>query len=261
MNLQSVEIKTEEHIACLTINRPEALNSLNTKVLKELEEAYNSIARQADIRVVIMTGSGEKAFVAGADIGEMKDKTPDEARTFSQYGQRLMRKIEQLPQPVIAAVNGFALGGGCELALACDMRLASRNARFGQPEVTLGIIPGFGGSQRLPRLVGAGIAKELLLTGAIITADRAREIGLVNEVYETRTELDEKAFQLAKTIAKRAPLAVRQTKQLVNRGLEISLDQALNDEVEQFSRLFETDDQKEGMEAFLKKRRPKFSGK
>jgi Enoyl-CoA hydratase/carnithine racemase len=250
----------KNQIAFLTINRPEALNALNTKLLCELEGAVDHISEHRTIRAVIMTGSGEKAFVAGADIGEMKDQTPEEAKRFSESGHRLMMKIEQLPQPVIAAVNGFALGGGCELALACDIRLASRNARFGQPEVTIGIITGFGGSQRLPRLVGSGIAKELLLSGAVIPAHRAREIGLVNQVYETRAELDEQALKLAKTIAEQAPLAVQQMKKLINSGLGMSLDQAIQFEAEMFAGLFVTNDQKEGMNAFLNKRRPDFSG-
>lgn len=260
MDDRYVALKTEARTALLTIARPEALNALNTRMLRELEAAFDHLAEEQEIRAVIVTGSGEKAFIAGADIGEMEGHTSEEAERFSRSGHRLMAKIEQLPQPVIAAVNGYALGGGCELALACDFRLASRNAQFGQPEVRLGIIPGFGGTQRLPRLIGPGLAKELLFTGRTIPAERAREIGLVNEVYGSRAELDAHAFQLAETIAGRAPLAVQRIKKLVNHGPEKPFNRALHDETEQFSGLFITRDQKEGMKAFLNKRKPDFLG-
>ncbi|WP_010632019.1 enoyl-CoA hydratase/isomerase family protein [Sporolactobacillus vineae] len=261
MGYQYVALKTEAHTALLTMTRPEALNALNTGMLRELEAAFDHLAEEREIRAVIVTGSGERAFIAGADIGEMEGHTPGEAERFSRSGHRLMAKIEQLPQPVIAAVNGYAMGGGCELALACDFRLASRNAQFGQPEVGLGIIPGFGGTQRLPRLIGSGLAKELLFTGRTIPAERAREIGLVNEVYASRAELDVHACQLARMIAGQAPLAVQRLKKLVNDGPEKAFNRALHDETEQFAGLFMTQDQKEGMNAFLKKRKPDFLGK
>lgn len=261
MNVQYVEMKVEEAIAFITINRPKAMNALNTGVLDELTDIVVDLSARTDVKAAILTGAGERAFAAGADIEEMRDKTPLEARSFSEKGHRLMSGIEQLNQPVIAAVNGFALGGGCELALSCDIRVASANAMFGQPEVSLGIIPGFGGSQRLPRLVGPSIAKELLMSGVMITAERAYEIGLVNYVVESHTELYEKARQLAQKIISRSSVGVQRTKQLVNHGMNMELEKAISYETEMFANMFATEDQKEGMDAFLNKREPKFTGK
>lgn len=261
MNYQNIEINVEEKIATVTINRPKVLNALSSEVIEELTEVFDDLSARSDVHVVILTGSGEKAFVAGADIGEMKGKYALEARDFSEKGNRLMSKIEKLKQPVIAAVNGFALGGGCELALACDMRVASANAKFGQPEVNLGIVAGFGGSQRLPRLVGPAIAKELLLGGEMITAQRAYEIGLVNHVLDSQEEMHEKARDLASSIISRSPLGVQRTKQLVNEGANMDIDRAISYEVEVFANMFSTEDQKEGMDAFLNKRKPAYTEK
>jgi len=205
-------------VAVLTINRPKALNALNSDTLSELSTVLDELGRDSSVKVVILTGSGEKAFVAGADISQMKDFNSLEGRRFAQLGHATFRKIELLPQPVIAAIKGFALGGGCELAMACDIRLASENAKFGQPEVTLGLTAGFGGTQRLPRLVGTGLASELLFTGDVIDAHEAYRIGLVNHVYAPDTLMEE-AQKLAERIAERAPVAVQLSKSLSNVGV------------------------------------------
>ncbi|SEC76855.1 enoyl-CoA hydratase-related protein [Paenibacillus sp. GP183] len=250
----------EDQIAIITFNRPKYLNALNSEMLKELSDVTDHIGADASIRAVILTGAGEKAFVAGADIAEMRSKNAMEGRKFSQFGNWVLSKLENLPQPVIAAINGFALGGGCELALACDIRIASTRAKLGQPEVILGIMPGFGGSQRLPRLVGLGIAKELLFTGDMITADRAREIGLINHVVEP-SELLTKAKEIAGNIAAKSPLGVQFSKKAVNEGFDLDLERSLSLETEMFGMLFSTEDQKEGMTAFLEKRKPVYQGK
>lgn len=247
-------------VAVLTFNRPKALNALNSALLNELSEALDQVAKDDSIKVLILTGAGEKAFVAGADISEMKDKTPLQAREFSRLGNEIFLKLENLPQPTIAAVNGFALGGGCELAMACDLRVASTTAKFGQPEVNLGIVAGFGGTQRLPRLVGAGIAKELLMTGEMIHAERAHQIGLVNHVVEFG-DLLAKAQEIADRIKSKGQLAVRYSKQLVNEGMNMDLERALSLESESFGTLFGTEDRLEGMTAFLEKRQANFQGK
>lgn len=259
--MEYVNILSEirEDIALITLNRPRALNALNGDTLSELSCALDVIKRDARIKAVILTGSGEKAFVAGADISQMKDFQPDEARLFAQLGQETFRKLELLPQPVIAAINGFALGGGCELALACDIRLASENAKFGQPEVTLGLTAGFGGTQRLPRLIGVGRASELLYTGDVIDAMEAYRLGLVNHVYPLERLLSE-AFTLAQRIAARAPKAVQYTKSAIQRGINMDLDNALAYEAEIFGLVCSTSDQKEGCSAFVEKRKPAFKG-
>lgn len=246
-------------IAVLTINRPKALNALNSDTLTELSTALDELGRDSSVKVVILTGSGEKSFVAGADISQMKGLNPLEGRRFGQLGQATFRKLEQIPQPVIAAINGFALGGGCELALACDLRLASETAKFGQPEVTLGLTAGFGGTQRLPRLVGTGVASELLFTGDIIDAQEAYRIGLVNHVYPLETLMEE-ALTLANRIAGRAPAAVQLSKSAIQRGMNVDLDSALAYEAEVFALTFSTHDQKEGCAAFLERRKPVFEG-
>ncbi|GAX89561.1 enoyl-CoA hydratase-related protein [Effusibacillus lacus] len=260
MNFENLIYSVEEGIATITLNRPKALNALNSALLTELSTLIDSIANDSSVQAAIITGAGEKAFVAGADISEMHGKSPLEARGFSQFGNAIFRKIEQLPQPVIAAVNGFALGGGCELAMACDIRVASTNAKFGQPEVNLGIVAGFGGTQRLPRLVGPGIAKELLMTGDMITADRAAQIGLVNHVVAPE-ELLGKAKEIAAKMLSKAPFAVQFSKKLVNEGFNMDLDRALAMESEVFGTLFGTEDRLEGMTAFLEKRSANFKAK
>lgn len=246
-------------IAILTINRPEALNALNREVLVDLGAAVAEAASDRDIKVLIITGAGEKAFVAGADIAAMKDMTPMEARRFAAEGQAVLAAIENLEKPVIAAINGYCLGGGCELAMACDIRIASDRARLGQPEVNLGIPPGFAGTQRLARLVGRGKAKELIFTGEMIDAATAERIGLV-QVVVPHAELPAKAREMARKIAAKSQVAVRMAKAAINRGLDTDLATGSAYEAEVFSLCFATADQKEGMEAFLDKRKPVFPG-
>ncbi|WP_371372656.1 short-chain-enoyl-CoA hydratase [Sporomusa aerivorans] len=252
--------KDDAGIGVLTLHRPQALNALNYDLLKELDEVLAHIAQDAAIKVVIITGSGDKAFAAGADIAEMQPLSALGGRSWGRFGQAVFNKIENLPQPVIAAVNGFALGGGCELAMACDLRLASEKAKFGQPEVTLGIVPGFAGTQRLPRLVGKGRAKELLFTGDIIDAQEAYRIGLVNKVTAPE-ELMTTARALAEKIMSRAEVAVQLCKTAVNKGLDMDLASGVAYEAEVFGLCFATADQKEGMTAFIEKRKADFSGK
>lgn len=251
-----VEFQNKGHVAIVTINRPKALNALNTEVLQEIEEVFNAIDIQ-ETRCVILTGAGDKSFVAGADIAEMKDKTAVEAKEFGQYGNRVFRKIETFPVPVIAAINGFALGGGNELAMSCDIRLASENALFGQPEVGLGITAGFGGTQRLARVIGStSKAKEILYSARNVKAQEALEIGLVSALYP-QEELMAQAEKLASKIAQNAPIAVRNTKKAINEGLERAMDQAIELEAELFGDCFNSEDQTEGMSAFLEKRKEK----
>lgn len=246
-------------IATVVIHRPQALNALNAATVEELDRLFAELAANSAAKVIIITGSGEKSFVAGADIREMKDKNAVEARQWSQLAQEVFQKIEELPKPVIAAVNGYALGGGCELAMACDIRIASEKARFGQPEVSLGIPPGFGGTQRLPRLVGKGRAKELLFTGEIIDAAEAYRIGLVNQVAVPE-ELMDKARAMAYKLMTRAPFAVQVCKAAVNKGMDMDLNSATAYEAEVFGLCFATRDQKEGMAAFIEKRKANFTG-
>ncbi|EGO61827.1 short-chain-enoyl-CoA hydratase [Acetonema longum] len=247
-------------IGFVTLNRPKALNALNAALMKEISHLMDQIAADPTVQVVIITGSGEKSFVAGADITEMQPMSAVEGRNWGKFGQATFDKIEKLPQPVIAAVNGFALGGGCELAMACDIRIASEKAKFGQPEVSLGITPGFGGTQRLSRLVGKGRAKELLFTGDLIDAQEAYRIGLVNKVTAPE-ELLNAAKALAQKIMSRAPVAVQVCKAAVNEGLDVDLDSGVAYEAEVFGLCFATGDQKEGMAAFVEKRPAKFTGK
>lgn len=260
MELKNVLLEKREGVAVVTINRPKALNALNTETLKELDMVVSDVEADDAVKVVIITGAGDRAFVAGADISEMRDKNGAEGREFGRLGAAVFRHIELIEKPVIAAVNGYALGGGCELAMACDIRLASDTAKFGQPEVNLGITPGFSGTQRLPRLVGPGIAKELIYTGNMIDAAEAMRIGLVNHVYPSG-ELMEKAMEMAKHIATRAPLAVKLGKAAINRGIETDIETGIAYEAEVFGLCFSTKDQKEGMTAFLEKRKPVFEGK
>ena len=246
-------------IGVLTLHRPHALNALNYDLLKELDDVLTHIEEDETTKVVIITGSGDRAFAAGADITEMQPLSAMAGRSWARFGQAVFNKIENLPQPVIAAVNGFALGGGCELAMACDIRLAADNARFGQPEVTLGIVPGFAGTQRLPRLVGKGLAKELLFTGDIIDAREAYRIGLVNSVTAP-AELMNAARALAEKIMSRAAAAVMLCKTAVNKGLDMDLSSGVDYEAEVFGLCFATADQKEGMTAFVEKRKAHFTG-
>lgn len=259
MNEDCLLYTCSDGIAVLTINRPKALNALNAAVLNALDQRLDQIAADPAVQVVIITGAGEKSFVAGADIPCMQQMTAIEGRAWGQFGQSVFNKVENLPQVVIAAVNGFALGGGCELAMACDIRLASDKAKFGQPEVSLGITPGFGGTQRLPRLVGKGRAKQMLFTGDALTAAQAREIGLVNEVVAPEGLMDA-ARAMAQKILSRAPVAVQGCKAAVNHGLDVDLGNGVAFEAEAFAVCFSTVDQKEGMGAFVEKRLPAFKG-
>ena len=240
--------------AVATINRPKALNALNSEVLSDLDELVRTVSADADIRALVITGSGEKAFVAGADIGEMSTLTPAEGEAFGKHGNDVFRKLETLPIPTIAAVNGFALGGGCELSMSCDIRLCADTAVFGQPAAALGITPGFGGTHRLARLVSPGMAKQLIYTAKNIKADEAYRIGLVNAVYPL-DELLPAAEKMAETIAKNAPIAVRACKKAINDGLEVKMDDAIVIEEKLFGSCFKTADQIEGMSAFLEKRK------
>ena len=240
-------------VAYLIINRPEALNALNSQVLADLDAALDAIDLDA-VRCLIVRGAGEKSFVAGADIAQMKGLTKAEGESFGKQGNDVMRKLETLPIPTIAAVGGYALGGGCELAMSCDFRICSDTAVFGQPETGLGITPGFGGTQRLARLVGPGMAKQLIYTAKNIKADEALRIGLVNSIYPAQ-ELLPAAEKLAGTIAKNAPIAVRACKKAINDGLQVDMDRAVTIEEKLFGSCFETADQKEGMGAFLEKRK------
>ena len=242
-------------IGVLTMNRPEALNALNEQVLRDLNAALDAVEANDEVLVVILTGAG-RSFVAGADIGQMKDLTPVQAKKFGSYGNQVFLKLENFPKPVIAAVNGFALGGGCELSMACDIRLASEKAKFGQPEVGLGITPGFSGTQRLPRRVGVAKAKELIFSGKQIGAEEAKRIGLVNEVYAAE-ELLNKAVGMAKSFTANAPIAVKYSKACIDRGMQMDIDNGIALENELFAMCFATEDQKEGMGAFLEKRKEK----
>lgn len=259
-NYNNVQFDLDEGIGIITIDRPNALNALNKDVFDEMGPLLDKIAMDTGIKVVIITGSGEKAFVAGADIAYMIPMSSPEGKEWAQIGQSVFNKIENLPQPVIAAINGFALGGGCELAMACDIRIASEKAKFGQPEVGLGIIPGFAGTQRLPRLVGKGIAKEILFTGDMLNAEEAFRIGLVNKVVSKDTLLDE-AKNLAKRIIKNAPYAVSLCKEAVNVGLETDLVTGSKYEGTLFGVTCATADKAEGMAAFIEKRKANFVGK
>ncbi|MCH3965805.1 MAG: short-chain-enoyl-CoA hydratase [Clostridium sp.] len=255
--MENVLFKEESGIAYVTINRPKALNALNSDTLTELGSVVDEISKKQDIKAVIITGAGEKSFVAGADIAQMSKLNSIEAANFSRLAQRVFSEIENLPQVVIAAVNGFALGGGCELAMACDVRFASRKAKFGQPEVNLGILPSFGGTQRLPRLVGKGIAKELIFSTDMIDAQEAYRIGLANKVFEP-DELIQKSEEFAKKVMSKSPWGVRLAKASINNGLDVDLEAGLKYEANSFGLCFSTEDQKEGMNAFLEKRKANF---
>lgn len=251
--MEFVTYEQEGFVGIVTINRPKALNALNSKVLEEIDEVFSNVNLE-ETRALILTGAGEKSFVAGADIGEMSTLTKEQGEAFGKKGNDVFRKIETFPIPVIAAVNGFALGGGCEISMNCDIRICSENAVFGQPEVGLGITPGFGGTQRLARIVGVGKAKEMIYAATNIKADEAYRIGLVNAVYP-QTELMEMAKKLANKISKNAPIAVRACKKAINEGLDVDMDKAIVIEEKAFGSCFESEDQREGMNAFLEKRK------
>lgn len=254
--MADVQLSVESGIATVLINRPDALNSLSSAVMEQLEEVVGRIERDNDVAAVIVTGSG-RAFVAGADIEEISTLDPESGTAFARRGQQVFTHIEQLEKPVVAAVNGFALGGGCELAMACHLRIASTKAKFGQPEVKLGIVPGFGGTQRLPRLVGRGIANQLLLTGTIISAEEALRIGLVNEVVAPE-DLLARAKALLEAILANGPRAIRACLVAVRDGLELGQEAGIELEAKLFSALCGSDEMREGTQAFLEKRSPKF---
>lgn len=260
MTFENLLIERDGAVAILTFNRPKVLNALNTQTLTELSSALAAFKDDAEIRAIVVTGSGEKSFIAGADINELAVQTPIEGKEHARRGQLIFDAIENLGKPVIAAVNGFALGGGCELAMACTIRLAADTARFGQPEINLGIIPGYAGSQRLPRLVGKGIALEILLTGDMISAARAFEIGLVNRVVPA-AELMTEAKKLAQTLASKAPIATRYIIEAVNQGLDAPLTVGQYVETALFGAIASSADMKEGTKAFLEKRKAVWQGK
>ena len=250
--MNTVLFHIDGHIATITINKPQVLNALSTEVLTDLNHALDEVEKAENIYAVILTGAGEKSFVAGADISEMKDKNKAQAAEYGAFGNKVFFRIENFHCPVIAAVNGFALGGGCELAMACDIRIASETARFAQPETGLGITPGFGGTQRLARLVGAGRAKELIYTGRTVKVEEAFTIGLVNKVTKPENLMAE-TVAMAQLICQKAPFAVKKAKEAINRGLQVSIDKALAIETEEFVQCFATEDQKMAMNAFVKK--------
>lgn len=260
MELKNILIEIKDNIAIIAVNRPKVLNALNIETVKELELAVSRTSNLADVRVIMITGTGDKSFVSGADIAAMLKMGESQAAEFASAGHRCMYAIESCQRPVIAAVNGYALGGGTELAISCDIIVASENAKFGLPEVKLGLYPGFGGTQRLPRLIGASRAREMIFTGQIITAREALEWNLVNHVYP-QSELMANVIGMAREIASGSPVAVAAAKRVMREGLDMHLSAGLKNEEAQFSTLFTTDDRIEGMTAFLEKRKPVFKGK
>jgi len=260
MPYENILFEKKDSIAYITFNRPKVLNALNRKTIEELRDALQDAREDSSVRVLILTGAGEKSFVAGADISELAQRTPVDGKDFSLFGQSVFHLLETLGKPSICAINGFALGGGCELALSCTIRLASKTAKVGQPEVKLGIIPGYGGSQRLARLCGKGVAHELCLTGEMITAEEAQRIGLVNRFYEP-AELLPAAEAMAKKIIANAPLAVKYTMEVIERGSEMPLEEGQYLETTLFGLCAATEDMREGTRAFLEKRPAQFRGK
>ena len=260
MDFKNILIERKDELEVITINRPNVLNALNDETISELHRGLREIFKDEQVRVVILTGAGEKAFVAGADIGELKVCNALSGHRKSINGQRLLYHIENMEQVAIAAINGFALGGGCELALACDIRIASENAKLGQPEVNLGLIPGYGGTQRLARLVGKGKAKELIFTGDMVDASEALRIGLVEKVVP-QAELLKTAKEMAHKIISKGPLAIKAAKRAINLGLDVDLKSGLEYEAMEFSAICATEDKTEGTSAFLEKRKPDFRGK
>jgi enoyl-CoA hydratase len=259
MPYETLLCSIESGIATVTLNRPKVLNALNAQMLVELDEEFASLALDRDVRVVLLTGAGERAFAAGADIAELAQADAKTGESLARRGQGVFGRIERLGKPVLACINGFALGGGCELAMACTLRLASETAKLGQPELNLGILPGYGGTQRLPRLVGQGAALKMILTGAMVPASEALRIGLVDEVVAP-DRLMPRARELAAQIASMPPLAVRASIEAVLDGADLSLADGLRMEAAEFARLCATDDKREGTAAFLEKRKPVFTG-
>jgi enoyl-CoA hydratase len=255
-----IDLAREDGVAVLTVNRPDALNALDSATLTELRDRLRELGEDSDVRVVVLTGAGDRAFVAGADIRYMSGLGVDEAREWGALGQEAGSLLETMPKPTIAAINGFALGGGCELALACDFRYATQTAKLGQPEVNLGIIPGWGGTQRLARAVGIGIAKELVLSGRMVDADEAQRIGLVNAVFEPSVLLA-KTLETARALAAKGPLALAAAKRSLNRALAGDHAENLAREADEFGELFASEDAREGMTAFAEKREPSFKGR
>ena len=260
MAYENLLYEVKDQIARITFNRPSVLNALNRKTMDELGDCLDAARRDDSVRALVLTGSGEKAFIAGADINEIAQRTPIDGKEFSLYGQEIIHRLETMGKPSIAAINGFALGGGCEMALACTMRVASRNAKIGQPEVKLGILPGYGGTQRLARLCGKGVAHELILSGEMITAEEALRIGLVNRVTEP-AELLPTAESVARKIIANAPLAVKYAMEAVEHGMEMPQEEGLFLEAILFGLCCATEDMREGTRAFLEKRPAKFQGR
>jgi enoyl-CoA hydratase len=260
MTYANIIFQSQEGIATITFNRPKALNALNQDLLAELSRALDDIGADENIRVLILTGAGEKSFVAGADITELATFSALQAKVFSRAGHAIIARLQELPIPVMAAVNGFALGGGCEIALACDFIYAGENARFGLPEITLGLIPGFGGTQRLPRLIGPNMAKELIFTGKMIAASEAAQIGLVNKVVPAAALMEE-VLKTAREIAAKGRVSLRAAKQAVNHGLNVDLATGCHIETDAFGLVLASPDAKEGTSAFLEKRKAVFTGK
>jgi enoyl-CoA hydratase len=259
MTYQNVIYKVDAGIATITFNRPKALNALSSDLLEELSRAIDEVAHNEDVRVLVLTGAGDKAFVAGADITELAKFGALEAKNFAQTGHDIFHRLQQLPIPVIAAVNGYALGGGTEIALACDFIYASENAVFGQPEINLGLIPGFGGTQRLPRLIGKNLAKELIFTGKMVPASDAEKMGLVNSVYPQEALMDE-VLKTANAIAAKGKVSLRAAKQAINNGMDADLATGCKIEVDAFALCMTSEDAREGTTAFLEKRQPEFKG-
>ncbi len=260
MEFKTILVEIHDKIAIVTINRPDKLNAINMEVIAEMKSVFDSFEKDETVGVIILTGSGEKAFVAGSDISALAEYSPEQAKNYSEVGNAFLYRIQNFPKPVIAAVNGFALGSGCEFAMACHIRIASENAKFGQPEVNLGLIPGHGGTQRLARIVGIGKAMELTLTGNTIDANEALRIGLANKVVPL-SELKNSAEEMAKIILTKAPPAIKYAIQALNSNLELPLTEGLKLEAQLFSDCFKTEDFKEGTKAFLEKRKPQFKGK
>ncbi|HWB31762.1 MAG TPA: enoyl-CoA hydratase-related protein [Acidobacteriaceae bacterium] len=264
MDFETLLVTAQDAVATVLLNRPAVRNALNSTMLRELDEAFTALGDDPSVRVIILRGAGEKAFAAGADISELAAVDASNAAEFAERAQRIFRRIETLPKPVIAAINGFALGGGCELAMACTLRIAVSSAHLGQPEVLLGILPGYGGSQRLPRLVGRGAALRMMLTGARIDAAEALRIGLVDEVVPAdpgADHLEIRTAELARTLASHSPLAVAAILEAVDRGADLPLQEAIALEASIFARLCATEDMREGTRAFLEKRAPRFTGR
>ncbi len=260
MEYKNILFTVEEGVAIITFNRPKALNAMNSETMRELKDAVTVCKDDDSVKAIILTGAGDKAFIAGADISEMQNLEPQDALKFMELGHDTLRLLETLPKPSIAAINGFALGGGTEISMACDMRFASENARFGQPEILLGLIPGWGGTQRLPRLIGMGRAKEIVLGGGQLDAQRAYEVGLVNKIYPA-DRLMEETKKFAKKLAGMPVFTMKMAKHSINFGYDLSLDNAIRLEVECCAQCFSTKDQKEGMAAFLEKRKANFTGR